>query len=151
MIPDPARFLRQLFDRAVEVADPMRSLAGFLPEKPQGRLIVIGAGKASARMAEAVEAASEDVKTGSGLGYALGRQKRFPRLAVHMVQVGEESGELDAMLFKVADTYDREAGDALERLLAVLVPAVIVLLTGVVGVIVLSVLLPIYDLTNAIG
>ena len=102
-------------------------------------------------LAEAVEAASEDVKTGSGLGYALGRQKRFPRLAVHMVQVGEESGELDAMLFKVADTYDREAGDALERLLAVLVPAVIVLLTGVVGVIVLSVLLPIYDLTNAIG
>ena len=56
MIPDPAAFLRQLFDRAIEVADPMRSLARFLPEKPPGRLIVIGAGKASARMAEAVEA-----------------------------------------------------------------------------------------------
>lgn len=50
-------FLRQLFDRAVEVADPMRSLKDFLPEKPKGRIIVIGAGKASARMAEAVEAA----------------------------------------------------------------------------------------------
>ncbi|RYH99130.1 MAG: DUF4147 domain-containing protein, partial [Acetobacteraceae bacterium] len=57
MIPDPANFLRSLFDRAVEVADPMRSLAGFLPEKPTGRVLVIGAGKASARMAEAVEAA----------------------------------------------------------------------------------------------
>ena len=57
MIQNPARFLRQLFDRAVEVADPMRSLAGFLPEKPKGRVLVIGAGKASARMAEAVEAA----------------------------------------------------------------------------------------------
>lgn len=56
MIQDPAFFLRQLFDRAVEVADPMRSLARFLPERPKGRLIVIGAGKASARMAEAVEA-----------------------------------------------------------------------------------------------
>lgn len=56
-ISDPAQFLRQLFDRAVEVADPMRSLAGFLPEKPKGRVIVIGAGKASARMAEAVESA----------------------------------------------------------------------------------------------
>jgi glycerate 2-kinase len=54
---DPAAFLRRLFDRAVEVADPMRSLAGFLPEKPAGRVLVIGAGKASARMAEAVEAA----------------------------------------------------------------------------------------------
>ena len=102
-------------------------------------------------LAEAVEAAAEEVKTGSGLGYALGRRKVFPRLAVHMVQVGEESGELDTMLFKVADTFDRESGDALERLLAFLVPTIIVFLTALVGVIVLSVLLPIYDLTNAIG
>jgi glycerate 2-kinase len=50
-------FLRQLFQRAVEVADPMKSLAAHLPEKPEGRVVVIGAGKASARMAEAVEAA----------------------------------------------------------------------------------------------
>ncbi len=56
-IADPAHLLRQLFDRAVEVADPIRSLAAHLPEKPKGRVIVVGAGKASARMAEAVEAA----------------------------------------------------------------------------------------------
>ncbi len=53
---DPAAFLRRLFDRAVAVADPMQSLARVLPPKPQGRVVVIGAGKASARMAEAVEA-----------------------------------------------------------------------------------------------
>jgi hydroxypyruvate reductase len=53
----PGPFLRALFDRAVEVADPMRSLAAHLPPKPTGRVVVIGAGKASARMAEAVEAA----------------------------------------------------------------------------------------------
>ena len=57
MITDPAAFLRRLFDRAVEVADPMRSLAQHLPPRPTGRVLVIGAGKASARMAEAVEAA----------------------------------------------------------------------------------------------
>lgn len=51
----PAAFLRRLFDRAVAVADPMQSLAGFLPPKPAGRVVVVGAGKASARMAEAVE------------------------------------------------------------------------------------------------
>ncbi|WP_269585741.1 glycerate kinase type-2 family protein [Roseibium sp. Sym1] len=49
-------FLKQLFQRAVEVADPMKSLAAHLPEKPAGRVLVVGAGKASARMAEAVEA-----------------------------------------------------------------------------------------------
>ncbi len=53
---DAEGFLRGLFDRAVEVADPMRSLAAHLPERPAGRVVVIGAGKASARMAEAVEA-----------------------------------------------------------------------------------------------
>lgn len=52
----PPELLRALFDRAVEVADPMRSLAGHLPPKPPGRVVVVGAGKASARMAEAVEA-----------------------------------------------------------------------------------------------
>lgn len=53
----PSDLLRALFDRAVAVADPMQSLAQALPPKPAGRVVVIGAGKASARMAEAVEAA----------------------------------------------------------------------------------------------
>ena len=47
--------LRKLFDKAVLVADPMQSISRYLPQKPSGRVIVIGAGKASARMAEAVE------------------------------------------------------------------------------------------------
>ncbi len=57
MIDQPPALLRCLFDRAVEVADPMRTLPGSLPPKPEGRIVVVGAGKASARMAEAVEAA----------------------------------------------------------------------------------------------
>ncbi len=56
MTDDSATLLRRLFDRAVEVADPMQSLAASLPPRPAGRVLVIGAGKASARMAEAVEA-----------------------------------------------------------------------------------------------
>ena len=56
-IPNPRAFLEQLFYRAVEVADPMRCVPAALPEKPSGRVIVIGAGKASARMAAAVESA----------------------------------------------------------------------------------------------
>lgn len=53
---DPQTLLRRLFDRAVAVADPMQSLGPYLPARPKGRMVVIGAGKASARMAEAVEA-----------------------------------------------------------------------------------------------
>ncbi|ARE40160.1 D-glycerate 2-kinase [Rhodovulum sp. P5] len=53
---DPDGFLRSLFDLAVRAADPMRAVPDALPEKPAGRIVVVGAGKASARMAEAVEA-----------------------------------------------------------------------------------------------
>jgi general secretion pathway protein F len=101
-------------------------------------------------LADAVEAAAEEVKTGSGLGYALGRQKVFPRLAIQMIQVGEESGELDNMLLKVADTFDLETGNALDRLLAAMVPMLTLLMTAIIGAIMLSVLMPIYDLTSAI-
>jgi hydroxypyruvate reductase len=54
---EPLAVLRRLFDEAVRAADPMRSLAAHLPPRPEGRAVVVGAGKASARMAEAVEAA----------------------------------------------------------------------------------------------
>ncbi len=102
-------------------------------------------------LANALDAAAAEVKSGAGLGYALGRQKVFPRLAVQMVQVGEESGELDSMLLKVADTYDLEVRDTLDRMLALLVPAITLLMTFVIGTIILSVLLPIYDLTGSLG
>ncbi len=102
-------------------------------------------------LAEAVDAASEEVKTGSGLAHALGRREVFPRLAVQMVQVGEESGELDGMLLKVADTFDRETAQALDRFLTALVPALTVLMSIVVGTVILAILTPLYDLTSSIG
>ena len=108
-------------------------------------------GIANRVLANALDAAAAEVKSGAGLGYALGRQKVFPRLAVQMVQVGEESGELDAMLLKVADTYDLEVRDTLDRMLALLVPAITLLMAVVIGAIILSVLLPIYDLTGSLG
>jgi general secretion pathway protein F len=101
-------------------------------------------------LANALDAAAAEVKSGAGLGYALGRTKLYPRLAVQMIQVGEESGELDAMLLKVADTFDLETRNAIDRLLALLVPALTVLMTVVVGALILSVLLPIYDLTGSL-
>ena len=62
----PETTLRRLFDRAVAVADPMQSLAAHLSPKPAGRVVVIGAGKASARMAEAVEAAFAQIEGAHG-------------------------------------------------------------------------------------
>jgi general secretion pathway protein F len=102
-------------------------------------------------LADNVEAASDDVKNGIGLSVALAKGKRFPRLALQMIQVGEESGALDTMLLRTADTFEQETSLAMDRMLAALVPLVTLLLAGVVGVVILAVLTPIYDLTNVIG
>ncbi|HEY5612843.1 MAG TPA: type II secretion system F family protein, partial [Lysobacter sp.] len=61
------------------------------------------------------------------------------------------SGALDAMLVKTAETFEQETSLALDRMLAALVPIVIVVLAGMVGAVVLAVLTPMYDLTNTIG
>ena len=85
-------FLRQLFDKAVEVADPMRSLARFLPERPKGRVIVVGAGKASARMAEAVEAAWGPCEGLVITRYGYGRPCRGVEIVEAAHPVPDESG-----------------------------------------------------------
>lgn len=102
-------------------------------------------------LSDAVEAASGEVKTGGGLSLALGRSKLFPRLALQMIAVGEESGELDTMLTKVADTFDIEVRNAVERMLAALVPAVTVFMAVVVALIMMAILVPIFSLTSAVA
>ncbi|MBA3487637.1 MAG: type II secretion system F family protein, partial [Lysobacter sp.] len=98
-----------------------------------------------------VEAAADEVKNGVSLSSALGRGKRFPRLALQMIQVGEESGALDAMLLKTADTFDQETATALDRMLAALVPLVTVVLAVIVGIVIMAILLPMYGLMDVIG
>jgi general secretion pathway protein F len=102
-------------------------------------------------LAADIDAASDEVKNGNGLSASLARGKRFPRLALQMIQVGEESGALDAMLLKTADTFEQETARAIDRLLSALVPVITLVLASVVGLVIISVLVPLYDLTNAIG
>jgi general secretion pathway protein F len=99
---------------------------------------------------QALAAAHDQVKDGAGLAFALGQGKLFPRLAVHMVQVGEEAGQLDAMLLKVADTYELESRRAIDRLLAALVPALTILMTVLVAIVMAAILLPLLSLTSGI-
>ena len=137
----------------LETARLARTL-GTLLKNGVPLLTALGIGKnvlGNRMLAADVEAAGDDVKNGVGLSTALAKGKRFPRLALQMIQVGEESGALDTMLLKTADTFEQETGQALDRMLAALVPAITVVLAGVVGLVILSVLIPIYGLTNSIG
>jgi general secretion pathway protein F len=95
--------------------------------------------------------AAREVKTGGGLAPNLASGGRFPRLALQMISVGEETGQLDAMLMKVSDTYDTEVRNTIERLLAVFTPVVTMLLAMLIGTIVLSVLLAILSINDLVG
>lgn len=101
-------------------------------------------------LAEDVAAAAKQVKTGSPLARALAQNGHFPRLALQMVNVGEETGKLDEMLLKVADTYDREVKVTIDRLMALLVPMLTLGLALLIGVIVMSVLMAILSINELI-
>lgn len=98
-----------------------------------------------------VQNAVDAVKNGNGLSISLAQGKRFPRLALQMIQVGEESGALDSMLLKAAETFEQEVGFAIDRLLAALVPVITLVMASLVGGVIMAVLVPLYDLTNSIG
>lgn len=95
--------------------------------------------------------AAREVKTGGGLAPNLAKGGRFPRLALQMVSVGEETGQLDIMLMKVSDTYDMEVRNTIDRLLAIFTPVVTMLLAMMIGTIVLSVLLAILSINDLVG
>ncbi|MDW7603432.1 type II secretion system F family protein, partial [Stenotrophomonas maltophilia] len=77
--------------------------------------------------------------------------RQCQRQALQMIQVGEESGALDTMLLKAADTFEQDSARRIDRMLAAMVPAITLVLASVVGAVIVAVLVPLYDLTNAIG
>jgi len=95
--------------------------------------------------------ASREVKTGGSLARNLAKGGRFPRLALQMISVGEETGQLDTMLLKVSDTYDIEVRNTIDRLLAIFTPVVTLLLAVMIGTIVLSVLVAILSINDLVG
>ncbi|QVX16014.1 type II secretion system inner membrane protein GspF [Pseudomonas congelans] len=97
-----------------------------------------------------VEQAAESVKGGGTLASAFGAQPLLPDLALQMIEVGEQAGELDTMLMKVADVFDVEAKRGIDRMLAALVPALTVVMAGMVAVIMLAIMLPLMSLTSNI-
>jgi general secretion pathway protein F len=99
-------------------------------------------------MAEAIEMVTGSVKEGQGLSGPLMRVGRFPRLAVHMVRVGEETGHLAEMLQQVAETYEREVKTAIQRMLALLEPTLILGMGIVIAGIIMSILLAILSINQ---
>jgi type IV pilus assembly protein PilC len=99
----------------------------------------------------AVQKVHDSIKEGDTMAAPLDAAKVFPQMVVNMIDVGEETGSLDAMLMKVADIYDAEVEAAVDAMLALMEPAIIICLGGVIGFIVIALYLPIFTLGDAIS
>ena len=88
------------------------------------------------------------LKEGEGISGPLRESKLFPPLAIHMIAIGEETGQLDVMLGRVADNYDNDVRVTVKRLIGLLEPAMILLMALVVGFVVISMLLAIFSINE---
>ena len=105
----------------------------------------------NAVIADAIVGSRQDVQEGIPLSVALDRKRVFPELALSMLAIGEETGQMDAMLSKVADFYEDEVEAAVKALTSMLEPAMIVIVGGIVGSILLAMYLPMFSIFDQIN
>ncbi|MCZ6464007.1 MAG: type II secretion system inner membrane protein GspF [Proteobacteria bacterium] len=138
--------------RLISIARFTRTLSTLLAGGvPIVRALDIGRQVANnAVLAEAIDSARTSIVEGAPLAQPLRTSGQFPPLVTHMVAVGEQTGELEAMLGKVADTYDEQVETTVTRLTALLEPLLILLMVGIVLVIILATLMPLLQITSSI-
>lgn len=95
--------------------------------------------------------AAKDVKNGKQLSEPLSKSKHFPPIVSQMIAVGEETGQIDTILIKVAEFYEEEVTTTIDGLSSIIEPIMIVVLGGIVGIIAASVMGPIASLSKNIG
>jgi len=133
---DTARFSRSL-GTLVQGGVPLLSALGIARETI-----------ANTCMAQAVGEATKSLKEGKHLAGPLLATGLFPSLALQMIQVGEETGQLESMLLKVADVYDREVSTSIQRALSILTPVLIVGLGILIAGIIMSILVAIMSIND---
>ncbi|MEM7769495.1 MAG: type II secretion system F family protein [Cyanobacteria bacterium P01_E01_bin.6] len=101
-------------------------------------------------ISNAVESARQEIQTGGMISLALQREQVFPTMAIQMISIGEETGEVDTMLMKVADFYEDEVEQAVKALTSIMEPIMIVVLGGMVGSILVAMYLPMFKVMEAV-
>ena len=104
----------------------------------------------NSQIALAIDHAGSEVSKGQGLGTSLSFSNTFPELSIQMIQVGEQSGELEKMLFKLASMYESEVEARVLGMTSLLEPLMILALGVILGFVVLSICLPIFEMNQLI-
>ncbi len=113
-------------------------------------LDVVKESAGNAVLERVVEDVKRETEEGGAISTQLGKSDIFPPMVTQMVAIGEESGELENMLGKIADFYDDEVDSAVESLTALMEPIFIVVLGGIVGTILVAMYLPIFNVIKTI-
>jgi general secretion pathway protein F len=113
-----------------------------------GAMAVVGDMMSNQAIAGAVSRISQDVKRGGTIASSMREHAPFPVLAVHMVRVGEETGRLEEMLLKVADTFEADVRTELKRVIGLLEPIIILCMGVLVAFIVVAMLLAIFSINE---
>ncbi|MBN2490094.1 MAG: type II secretion system F family protein [Planctomycetes bacterium] len=100
---------------------------------------------------QALDKVKSAVREGEGIAEPMGETRQFDDMVVNMVAVGEETGELDRMLLRVADTYEYEVDIEVAGLVRLLEPLLIILVGGIVGFILFAVFLPLLEIIKKLG
>ena len=102
-------------------------------------------------LAAAIDAARTSITEGASVAQPLRASGEFPPLVTHMIEVGEQSGELESMHGKVSDTYEEQVETTVTRLTALLEPVLILIMVGIVLVIILATLVPLLEITSSLS
>jgi type IV pilus assembly protein PilC len=114
-------------------------------------LEVTGAALGNKVIQAELQAAAEEVKNGKPLSEPISKSKHFPPIVSQMLMVGEETGQIDTVLVKIADFYEEEVEVLIDGLAAIIEPIMIIILGAAVGLIAASVMGPIANLSKNIG
>ena len=101
-------------------------------------------------IADVIDMAVEEIQAGKSLANPLAQSRWFPSMVIQMIFVGEQSGELESMLGKIADTYERDVESNIMAMTSLLEPVMILLMGLIILFIVLSILLPIFEMNQMI-
>jgi general secretion pathway protein F len=101
-------------------------------------------------LAEAIGNAGKNIREGQSIAGPLKESGQFPPMVIHMIAIGEKTGELEPMLSKVADAYDQQVENILSAFTSLLEPILIVVLGGIVATVAVAIMLPMLNMTQMI-
>lgn len=102
-------------------------------------------------LAKAIDKAKDNIREGESIAGPLKKSGQFPPIVIHMINVGEKTGELETMLNQVSDSYDFQVKNEVDGLTSLLEPVMLIMMGGVIAVVVFSIIVPMFEMQNFAG